>query len=132
MGEIAANVLPCCPLRCPFKMPDWGADFREVRKEQIVIPPFVSVVTVYSTCQICCGADRNNEANQFTSRRINEHTFHDCGFATTSGCCNSLFTASRGPVMDCLNDSAVDSAEWLPKLFRHVRAEKQFRICKAS
>ncbi len=34
--------------------------------------------------------------------------------------------------MDCLNDAAVDLAEWLRELLWHVGAEEQFRIGKAS
>ena len=34
--------------------------------------------------------------------------------------------------MDCLNDAAVDLAEWLAKLLRHVRAKEQLWIGKAS
>lgn len=92
-------------------MSDGRTDFRKVRKQEVVVSPFISVVSINSTSQICCGTDRNNEANQFSSRRIDQHSFDDSGFASTTGGRHGFFAASCSSVVNGLDDTTMDSAE---------------------
>jgi len=119
-------------LRGSFKMSDGGANFREVLIQQIIVPPFIPIVSIDPACEICRRTDRHDEADQFTSRRVDQHSFYDGRFAPASGSRNRFLSARRCSVVDCLDDALVDFAEWLAKLLEHVGPEKQLRICKTS
>ena len=131
MCENAIDVLASCSLWCSLKMSNWCAYFREVCKEQVIIPPLVSVVSIDPARQVGCGTDRNNEANQFSSRRIDQHSFNNGRFPSTTRCCHSLLATRCRSVVNRLDNAAMYRAELLSKLLWHVGSQESLGICKA-